>query len=91
VGRTIPSYRIALELEIVRWKSFRDALDNENREAFDKLMDKCRSFAMASGSACNPIIFEPMTISILLAQEIKLLELEHELQDLLWQKTSIIE
>jgi hypothetical protein len=34
---------------------------------FDMLMDMCRNNAMASGNACNPIIFEPMVISILLA------------------------
>jgi hypothetical protein len=47
---------------------FRKALQSEEeREAFDILMDMCRNNAMASGNACNPIIFEPMVISILLA------------------------
>jgi len=36
----------------------------------------CRSDAMASGSACNPLPFEPMIISIVLAQQKKLMKLE---------------
>ena len=67
MGKTVPSYRMALEFEIEGWKSFRKALQSEEeREAFDTLMDMCRSNAMASGAACNPVIFEPMVMSILL-------------------------
>jgi hypothetical protein len=35
--------------------------------------------AMASGAACNPIIFEPMVMSFLLAHQKKIIELEHKL------------
>jgi hypothetical protein len=80
MGKTVPSYRMALEDEIHRWKSFRDALPNEaEREAFDVLMDMCRNNVMASGAACNPIIFEPMIMSILLAQQKKIRVLENQL------------
>jgi hypothetical protein len=45
MGKTVPSFRMALECEIDRWKGFREALPNEEeREAFDELMDVCRSF-----------------------------------------------
>jgi len=77
MGKTVPSYRMALEFEIERWKPFRKALQSEEeREAFDWLMDMCRNNAMASGAACNPVIFEPMVMSILLAQRKLLQELE---------------
>ena len=49
-------------------------------------MDMCRSNGMASGAACNPIIFEPMVMSILLAQQKKLAELQYKLNDVIWQK-----
>jgi hypothetical protein len=66
---------------------FRKALQSEEeREAFDKLMDMCRNNAMASGNACNPIIFEPMVISILIAQKKLLMELEYKLNEVRWQK-----
>jgi hypothetical protein len=74
MGKTVPSYRMALEFEIEGWKFFRKALQSEEaREAFDWLMDICKNNAMASGAACNPVIFEPMVMSILLAQR-KLLQ-----------------
>jgi hypothetical protein len=86
MGRTVPSYRIALEEEIERWKGFAAALRKDDKETFDQLMDMCRSYAMASGNACNPIIFEPMIISILLAQQKKLHTLENQLRKINDQK-----
>ena len=87
MGKTVPSYRIALEFEIHRWKGFRNALQNvEEQQAFDEIMDMCRGLASAGSCATNPILFEPMVISILLAQQKKLNELEHKLNEVLWQK-----
>ena len=87
MGKTVPSYRMALEFEINRWKGFRKALPSEEeREAFDELMDMCRSYAMAGSNATNPIVFEPMAMSILLAQQQKLRELEQKFNEVLWVK-----
>jgi hypothetical protein len=81
MGKTVPSYRIALETEIDQWKGFRKALLNEEeREAFDELMDMCRNYASAGSSAANPIIFEPIVMSILLFQQRKIRSLEKLLQ-----------
>jgi dethiobiotin synthetase len=80
VGKTVPSFRLALEDEIANWKPFREALQTaKEREAFDVMMDMCRNNASASGNACNPIIFEPMVMSILLAQTKKIRELESQI------------
>ena len=80
MGKTVPSYRMALEFEIATWKGFRRALtSDEDREAFEELMDMCRNNAMAAGNACNPIIFEPMVMSILVGQQKKLRKLGHNL------------
>src|SRR3989304_528052 len=92
MGKTVPSYRMALEFEIERWKGFRKALQSEEeREAFDWLMDMCRNNAMASGAACNPVVFEPMVMSILLAQRKLLQELEYKLNEVLWQRICVQE
>ena len=78
---------MALEFEIQRWKSFRKALKcEEDVEAFDYLMDMCRSYASAASNATNPIILEPMIMSILLAQQKKIQKLECLLNDLILQK-----
>jgi hypothetical protein len=79
MGKTVESYRIALEDEIRRWNGFAKALRVEDREAFDTLMDACRSYASAGSNATQPIIFEPMVMSVLLSQQKKLQRFEKEL------------
>lgn len=82
MGKTVPSYRIALEFEIERWKPFMRSLQNEeDRQAFEAVMDACRKNAMAGGASCNPSVLEPMIMSILLAQQKKILELETKLRE----------
>jgi hypothetical protein len=85
MGKTVPSYRMALEMEVERWKRFREALTSQGREAFDEMMDLCRGNASAAGNACNPIIFYPMLTSIVLGHERKILELGYGLHEVLWQ------
>ena len=76
MGKTIESYRMALEDEIRRWNSFAKALRTEDKEAFEAIMDSCRIFASAGSNATQPILFEPMVMSILLHQQKKLNRLE---------------
>jgi hypothetical protein len=79
MGKTVESYRMALEDEISRWKGFEKALRIEDKVAFDALMDACRSYASAGSNATNPILFEPMVMSILLSQQKKISQLEKTL------------
>jgi hypothetical protein len=79
MGRTVESYRMALDEEISRWKGFSKALRTEDREAFDALMDAARLFASAGSNATQPILFEPMVMSVLLFQQKKLHRLEKAL------------
>jgi hypothetical protein len=78
MGKTVESYRMALDDEIRRWDGFAKALRSDDREAFEELMDACRSFASAGSNATQPVIFEPMIMSILLFQQKKLARLEKE-------------
>ena len=87
MGKTVESFRLALEGEINRWSGFARALRKPDLEAFEELMDMCRNNAMAAGNACNPIIFEPMAMFIRLAQQQKLRELEYNLNEVLWEKS----
>ena len=79
MGKTVEPYRMALEGEISRWSGFAKALRKDDREAFDELMDICRSYASAGSNATNPLVFEPMAISILLAQQKRIRTLEKKL------------
>jgi hypothetical protein len=84
LGKTVPSFRMALESEIERWNGFKNALPSQrDREAFEALMDMCCDNAMAAGLACNPIVFEPKLVSILLVQIRRIVELEEKMSDLM--------
>jgi hypothetical protein len=82
MGKTVESYRMAIEDEIRRWNGFAKALRSEDREAFETLMDACRNYASAGSNAVQPILFEPMIISMLLSQQIRLQRLQKELDAL---------
>jgi hypothetical protein len=88
LGKTVESYRIALEQEISRWNGFARALRKDDKEAFDELMDMCRSFASESSNATNPVVFESMVMSILLAQQENMKELENRLHEIFWLRSS---
>ena len=79
MGKTVESYRMAIEDEIRRWKGFEKALRTEDREAFEAVMDACRSYASAGSNATQPILFEPMVISILVSLQKKITRLEKKL------------
>jgi hypothetical protein len=79
MGKTVKSYRMALEDEISRWGGFEKALRIEDKEAYNALMDSCRNFASAGSNATIPILFEPMVMSILLSMQKKISRLEKAL------------
>jgi len=89
MGKTVESYRMALEDEIRRWDGFAKTLRTEDREAFEELMDACRGFASAGSNATQPVLFEPMVMSILLFQQKKLAKLEKELNAIKQQSSRL--
>ncbi len=64
MGKTVESYRMVIEDEIRRWNGFVQALRREDREAFEVLMDACRSYASAGSNSTQPLPFEPMLMSM---------------------------
>jgi len=82
LGKTVESYRMAIEDEIQRWKGFANALRRGDREAFEALMDACRGYASAGGNAVQPVLFEPMTMSMLLSLQMHVQKLQRRLDDL---------
>ena len=56
MGKTVESYRMALEEEIHRWDGFAKALRKEDREAFEELMDMYRSYASEGNNAKRPFL-----------------------------------
>jgi hypothetical protein len=66
MGRTIPSFRMALELEKEDWKPFRNALDKSDRKKFDDMFDIPRLYTSACSYAVQPVRLYPILMSIFL-------------------------
>lgn len=47
MGRTIPSYRIASEMEIWKWRPFWKALDKQDKKIFDEMLSVPRFYNAA--------------------------------------------
>ncbi|MEM2111344.1 MAG: hypothetical protein QXX08_05650 [Candidatus Bathyarchaeia archaeon] len=82
MGRTIPSFRMVLEREIERWDGFVRALREDDRKAFEDLMNICRSYASAAGAATRSLVLEAMFMVILLRHQKILNEVEASLEKL---------
>ena len=79
MGKTVASYRMALDRELQRWSGFARALRKEDRAAFDQMMNACRNYASAGSNATRPVIFESVVMSILLHQQKTLNRFEKKL------------
>ncbi len=82
MGRTVPSFRPALEHEIESWKDFKRALRPEERRLFDKLMNYVRIHADAGSLAGRPILSEIFFISFAIEQEKRIELLESRITEL---------
>jgi len=65
MGRTIPSFRLALEMEKHDWKPFRNELDKSDRKQFDEMFDIPRLYTSACSYAVQPVRLCPILMSIL--------------------------
>src|ERR671919_689116 len=66
MGRTIPSFRIALEMEQAEWKPFRNALDKSDRKKFDEMWNVPRWYISACSNSVQYVRLHPILMSILL-------------------------
>ncbi|MFX0021765.1 MAG: hypothetical protein ACFE9S_05530 [Candidatus Hermodarchaeota archaeon] len=82
MGRTVPSFRPALEHEIESWKDFKRALRPEEQKIFDKLMNFARIHADAGSMSARPMLSEVLFISFAIEQEKKIDLLEEKIKEL---------
>ena len=82
MGKTVPSFRMALEAEIDSWRSYRRALKKGDRKVFDELMGHTRTHASASGNAVRTSPLETMVLSMLIEQQKAISRLRRELKGL---------
>jgi hypothetical protein len=65
MGRTIPSFRTALEMEKQEWKPFRNGLDKKDRKRFDEMWDIPKLYISACSNSVQLVPLHPIMISIL--------------------------
>ena len=65
MGRTVPSFRIALYLEQKKWKSFRSKLNKKGKIAFDEIFDISRLYISACMMSSRPIRIQSIMIAVL--------------------------
>ncbi len=82
MGRTVLSFRPALEHEIESWKDFKRALRPEDQEVLNKLMTFARIHADAGSLGARPMLSEVLFMSFALEQEKKIVELERKVKEL---------
>ena len=80
MGRTVPSYRIATEMERNKWKIFRQRLDKKDRKEFDQMFSYSRLFNSACSNACRPVLIHPILMSIVFEHYKQLKKLEESVK-----------
>jgi hypothetical protein len=82
MGRTIPSFRIELEMEKADWKPFRNALDNSERKEFDDMFDIPRLYVSACSNSVQLVPLHPIIMSILFHHYKELTEIISEVEQI---------
>jgi len=65
MGRTIPSFRVASEIERTKWKQFRSLLAKNDRKMFDEMFDYIKLYNSACMMVAKPIVIHSVLMSIL--------------------------
>ena len=59
MGRSIPSFRQLLEIEKLKWSSFKRLLPTKiDKQEFDKVFDSVKLYTTYLGNASNPVPLE---------------------------------
>jgi hypothetical protein len=65
VGRTVPSFRMAAEIERTKLKQFRSYLDKKDRKMFDQMYGCVKLHNAACSNACRPVVVHAVLMSII--------------------------
>jgi hypothetical protein len=65
MGRTIPSFRIAAEMERAKWRNFRSLLKSKDRNMIDEMFSYVRFYNSACMMQASPFVFHSVIMSIL--------------------------
>jgi hypothetical protein len=82
MGRTVPTFTMVIQEEMESWSKFRRGLRLEDQEALDDLFRAAGLQRASSAYAARPVPFESIVMSMLLAQQRLIRQMEHRLRDL---------
>jgi hypothetical protein len=88
VGRTIPSFRIALAMEKKEWTPFCNALDKNDKKEFDEMWDIPRLYVSACSNSVQLVPLHPIIISILFHHYKELKECISEVEQIIEAKVN---
>ncbi len=91
MGRTVPSFRLALESEIKDWSRFKKVLRGEDRSSLQEIFNVSRCYVSASSSAVRLFRFEGLFMPVLLEQFKKLEEIGSKIEETRLQKKGDID
>jgi hypothetical protein len=86
MGRTIPSFRIALGMEKAVWKPFRNALSKSEKKQFDEMFDIPKLYISACSNSVQLVPLHPIIISILFHHYKEMKECMSEVEMLIEKK-----
>src|SRR5690606_28119871 len=80
MGRTISTFNTSLQAEEASWSAYRRSLrSREEKEAFEHLFTRARTYAAEATAAARPVPFDAILMSILVSQELGLREMRRRL------------
>jgi hypothetical protein len=82
MGRTIPSFRIALAMEKEDWKPFRNALDKSDRKKFDEMFELPKFYISACSNSVQYVKLHSILMFKLLYNYRELTECSSEVEQI---------
>lgn len=82
LGRTVPTFRKVLKEEKKKWRKFKNSLKEEERKAFEILIEDCERHVSASSQVKSPNPFREMIMSILIEQQKEIKSIKEKIEEL---------
>jgi hypothetical protein len=79
LGRTVPSFRLALDEEKSEWENYRKHLDRSERKDFDDMFAIPRLYISACSGAVSLVRIHPIFISIIFHHYKELMEIAQQI------------
>lgn len=80
MGRTMPSFRLALAEEEREWKPFRNSLNIHDRKEFDSMFADARLYISACSYAAKPVRIQPIMLALVFHHYKQLARIAGQLQ-----------